>query len=192
MSVFGVLLLCGFGLPIPEDITLVAGGVIAGLGYANVRYMALVGLAGVLVGDGLVFLAGRFYGPKILKLRFVLRILPPERFQTVKNYFEKYGDWVLFVARFLPGLRTPIFLTAGSTGKVSFFRFLAFDGLAALVSVPFWVYLGYHGSENRELLLGWIKKGQTFIFAFIAIGIAFFVIRYFLKKRKLKQNSTTN
>ena len=58
-AVFLVLVLCGFGIPIPEDVTLVAGGVISGLGYTNVHIMFAVGMAGVLVGDGLMFLLGR-------------------------------------------------------------------------------------------------------------------------------------
>ena len=36
-AVFLVLIACGFGVPIPEDITLVSGGVISGLGYTNVH-----------------------------------------------------------------------------------------------------------------------------------------------------------
>ena len=58
-AVFWVLVLCGFGIPIPEDVTLVAGGVISGLGYTNVHIVFAVGMAGVLVGDGLMFLLGR-------------------------------------------------------------------------------------------------------------------------------------
>lgn len=52
-AVFMVLLLCGFGLPIPEDITLVAGGVISGLENAktHIHLMFLTGMAGVMVGD---------------------------------------------------------------------------------------------------------------------------------------------
>ena len=50
VAVFVMLLLCGFGLPIPEDITLVAGGIIAGLGYADVHTMFAVCMAGVLIG----------------------------------------------------------------------------------------------------------------------------------------------
>ena len=47
-AVFFVLMLCGFGVPIPEDITLAAGGVISGLGYANAHLMVVVGMIGVL------------------------------------------------------------------------------------------------------------------------------------------------
>ena len=34
-AVFFVLVICGFGVPIPEDLTLVTGGVISGMGYTN-------------------------------------------------------------------------------------------------------------------------------------------------------------
>ena len=39
------------------------------------------------------------------------------------------------LARFMPGLRAPIYFTAGTVG-VKFHTFLFYDGLAALVSVP--------------------------------------------------------
>ena len=52
---FFVLVICGFGVPIPEDLTLVTGGVISGLGYTNSHIMFAVGMLGVLVGDGFMF-----------------------------------------------------------------------------------------------------------------------------------------
>ena len=75
-AVFWVLVLCGFGIPIPEDVTLVAGGVISGLGYTNVHIMFAVGMAGVLVGDGLMFLLGRHYGERILRSKIGARLMP--------------------------------------------------------------------------------------------------------------------
>ena len=71
LAVFMVLVLCGFGIPIPEDVTLVAGGVISGLGYTNVHLMALVCFLGVLVGDGLMFYLGKYFGEKILKFKIL-------------------------------------------------------------------------------------------------------------------------
>ena len=190
VSVFGVLLICGFGLPIPEDITLVAGGVIAGLGYAKVEFMVLTGLAGVLVGDGIMFGLGRVFGNRILKNRLVLKLLTPERYVKVQNAFEKYGNWVLFFARFLPGLRSPIFLTDGSTRRVSFWQFLFQDGIAALISVPVWVYLGFHGAEQRDLLAQWIKKGQHY-FLYGLIGAIIFALLYFWYKKSKKKPDTS-
>jgi membrane protein DedA with SNARE-associated domain len=159
-SVFIALLLCGAGVPLPEDITLVAGGVIAGLGYANVHVMFGVAMVGVLLGDASMFLLGHHFGARIRRLRFFAWLLPPSRYAKVQQKFERYGNRMMFVARFLPGMRTAVFITAGATHRVSFWRFILLDGLAALISVPLWVYLGYLGADNRQWLATWIHRGQ--------------------------------
>jgi membrane protein DedA with SNARE-associated domain len=58
-------------------------------------------------------------------------------------------------------MRTAIYTTAGATHRVGFWRFLLLDGAAALISVPFWVYLGYFGANRREWLGMWIRRGQN-------------------------------
>ena len=188
-AVFFVLLICGFGVPIPEDVTLVAGGIISGLGYTNVHTMFAVGMAGVLVGDATMFTIGRVYGTKVMQVRFVARYLTEERFMAVQEKFAKYGNWVLFVARFLPGLRSPIFLTAGMTRKVSFWRFLLMDGFAALISVPVWVYLGYFGANNRDWLLTWVHRGQSGILMVLAVAGIGLGVWWWLRRRKTAKSA---
>jgi membrane protein DedA with SNARE-associated domain len=186
-AVFFVLLICGFGVPIPEDITLVAGGVISGLGYTNEHWMFAVGMAGVLVGDATMFLLGRFYGNTLLQWPLIARVVTPERFVAVQAKFEKYGVWVLFVARFLPGLRSPIFITAGVTRRVPFWRFLLMDGLAALISVPVWVYLGFLGASNRDWLLTWVHRGQTGLLGLIGVSVVGGIAFWWMKRRRKQQ-----
>ena len=169
IAVFIALMICGAGLPLPEDITLVAGGVIAGLGYANVHAMFGLAMFGVLLGDAGIFLLGHHYGARILQWRFVARVLTPSRYAKVQQKFGQYGNRMLFFARFLPGMRTTIYLTAGTTHRVSFLRFLLIDTLAALISVPFWVYLGYFGADNHEWLVMWIRRGQSSLWALVGI-----------------------
>jgi membrane protein DedA with SNARE-associated domain len=184
LAAFMVLLICGLGVPIPEDITLVSGGVISGLGYANVHVMFVVCMAGVLIGDTFMFMLGRIFGSKVLRIPLVAKILTRERFEAVQQKFIKYGNWVMFVARFLPGLRSPTFLAAGLTRGVPFLRFLLLDGFAALISVPVWVYLGYFGAYNRQWLLMWVHRGQSGLLAVIA-ALAVFLVLY-LRRRKAR------
>lgn len=185
-AVFLVLVACGFGVPIPEDITLVTGGVISGLGYTNVHVMFLVGMLGVLVGDGLMFTAGRVWGDKILQFKPIAKIMTPKRYAQVQEKFDKYGNWVLFVARFLPGLRTPIYITAGVSGKVSFLRFLLMDGFAALISVPIWIYLGDYGAHNIDWLMEKVHQFQSGLFVLIGIGAV--VLLFFWWKKRQRRN----
>ena len=171
-AVFFILILCGFGIPIPEDVTLVAGGVISGLGYKNVHFMAITGVLGVLVGDGILFMLGRHYGEQILKFRPVAKMLNPKRYALIRQKFDQYGNRVMFVARFLPGLRSPMFLVAGMSGKVSFLRWLMMDGLAAILTVPLWVYLGHFGAENKDWLMRQVHQFQYGLYIVCAIGAA--------------------
>ncbi|MBG8771265.1 DedA family protein [Neisseria meningitidis] len=171
-AVFFVLVICGFGVPIPEDLTLVTGGVISGMGYTNPHIMFAVGMLGVLVGDGIMFAAGRIWGQKILRFKPIARIMTPKRYEQVQEKFDKYGNWVLFVARFLPGLRTAVFVTAGISRKVSYLRFIIMDGLAALISVPIWIYLGEYGAHNIDWLMAKMHSLQSGIFVILGIGAA--------------------
>ncbi|MBP6115878.1 MAG: DedA family protein [Neisseriaceae bacterium] len=184
LAVFLVLFACGFGLPIPEDVTLVTGGVISGLGYTNVHTMVVVGLLGVLIGDGTVFTLGKVYGHRILKFKPVARIMTPKRYDQIQKKFDKYGNWVLFMARFLPGLRTPIYLMAGISGRISYLRFLVMDGMAALISVPVWVYLGEFGASNIDWLMHKVHQFQTGIFVVLGVLLVGGLLVWWFKKRQ--------
>lgn len=186
VAVFIALMICGAGLPLPEDITLVAGGVIAGLGYANVHAMFALTMFGVLLGDSAIFLLGHHYGARMLKWRLVARILTPRRYAMVQEKFVRYGNRMLFIARFLPGMRTTVYITAGTSHRVSFTRFLLIDGLAALISVPFWVYLGYLGADNHEWLMKWVHRGQSSLWALVALIVLILLALWWRHRRNAR------
>ncbi|GAB2553409.1 DedA family protein [Rhodanobacter koreensis] len=186
VAVFIALMICGAGLPLPEDITLVAGGVIAGLGYANVHAMFALTMFGVLLGDSAIFLLGHHYGARMLKWRLVARILTPRRYAMVQEKFVRYGNRMLFIARFLPGMRTTVYITAGTSHRVSFTRFLLIDGLAALISVPFWVYLGYLGADNHEWLMKWVHRGQSSLWALVVLLVLILLALWWRHRRNAR------
>ena len=86
-AVLFVLIICGFGVPIPEDITLVSGGVIAGLypESVNSHLMLVVSMIGVLAGDSTMYWLGRIYGTRILRFRPMRKIVTLERLKMVRE-----------------------------------------------------------------------------------------------------------
>ena len=190
-AVFVMLLICGFGIPVPEDVTLVTGGVIAGLGHADVHTMFAVGMAGVLIGDGTMFILGRSFGPRIIRLPLFHRVLTPERFEKAQTAFHKYGKWVMFVARFLPGLRTPVFFSAGMSHRVTFLTWLLMDGFAALISVPIWVYLGYFGAQNWDWMFAVLRQFQHGIFGLLALAAIIIGWRWWRRHQQTKRDAGT-
>src|SRR5256885_765736 len=78
-SLTGVLLLCGLGLPIPEDFTLISAGELAYKGVINVHTAFFVCFGAVLAGDTLAFLLGRYFGPRVLASWLFRRFFTPKK-----------------------------------------------------------------------------------------------------------------
>jgi membrane protein DedA with SNARE-associated domain len=142
------LITCGLGVPLPEDVPLIAGGyLVARTG--SLPLMIFTGLAGILIGDSVIFRAGQTYGERLLDTRFG-RHISGERVQRTIHLFEKHGAKFIMMARFVPGLRAVTYFVAGTTG-VPYWKFLLFDGLAACVSAPAWVYLGFWARQHNMI-----------------------------------------
>lgn len=182
----GVLLLCGLGAPIPEDISLITGGYLAHLGLVNVHSMLAMCLATVLGGDLIAFSIGRFFGQRLLASPFGARMLPPRKQLRVRAYFRKWGSKMIFLGRFMPGLRFVIFLSAG-TLHVRFAVFFLFDALAAVLSVPALVYLAYAFGDKIDAVVAWSRRSEYGILVIAALLVAFVVVRLSRARRKRKQ-----
>ena len=184
IAVFMVLIACGFGIPIPEDITLVSGGVICGLAAAlDVNFMVVVALVGVIIGDGAMFMLGRLLGPRVKKIPGLRQVFTEKSYKKMQEKIHRYGNWILFMARFLPGLRAPIYITAGISRRVSLWKFMFMDGGAALISVPLWVYAGYYFAHDLDSLISWVHHSETFIVCGLALALGAWLISCRLKRQ---------
>jgi membrane protein DedA with SNARE-associated domain len=63
---FAVLVGGGVGLPIPEDLSLIAAGALAQPGLVRLSDVALAGFADVVIADWILYGLGRYYGPAIV------------------------------------------------------------------------------------------------------------------------------
>jgi membrane protein DedA with SNARE-associated domain len=181
----GVLLLCGLGIPIPEDFSLISAGELAYHGVINVHTAFFVCLGAVLGGDTMAFLMGRFFGPRVLASRYFRRVFTPKKQLRVRAYFRKYGSKVMFVGRFLPGLRFTIYFSAGIL-KVPPAVFFIYDTLAALLSVPALVYAAYFFGRNIEQVLRWAHRSEYGILVIVAVVVGLIVFKT-VRKRKARR-----
>ncbi len=186
IGVFLLLFMCGLGVPIPEDIILISGGYIAYLYSENVNIylLILVSYLGVMLGDSTIFFLGKYMGPRVITLPGFRRIFTAKRVSTLTQYFISHGAKILFAARFMPGIRSTIFLIAGMTGT-SFFKFFLFDGLAAILSVPALVYLAYFFGEHiDQFKIYIIRVKEAAAIVIIAAVIIWIVIRRWTRKKE--------
>src|SRR5512145_2332461 len=105
VCVLVVLITASFGVPIPEDIPLLTGGWLCYKHYAVLPIMIAFGMLGVLTGDICLFVMGRRFGHHIVEHRFMRRLVNPSRLLLAEHLFEHHGIKIIFVGRFLPGLR---------------------------------------------------------------------------------------
>jgi membrane protein DedA with SNARE-associated domain len=193
--VFFTLVLCGFGLPMPEDVILVTGGVLAWLASsletatfsAMIRdegliAMVVVGLVGILVGDSVIFFAGRRFGARVADFRPLRRVITPEKLEKVEKLVRRRGYVVVVLARYLPGIRTPTYCTVGHAG-MPYWEFLLFDGAAALVSAPLWVCLGFFFGSNIEEAARLAGRFSHYILVAVGVVLAVLAARWFLLRR---------
>jgi membrane protein DedA with SNARE-associated domain len=173
-AIFGILLACGMGVPIPEDITLIAAGILAAIGSISYWGAMAAGFFGVLIGDCFLFMLGRKYGYRVFSLPGFRTVFTERRVLLARQKVLNNSKFICFTARFLPGLRAPIYLTAGIMG-VRPLVFLTLDGLAALISVPIWVHMGFLFGENMDKALETAIRAQKYIVGGVVLVILFYV-----------------
>jgi membrane protein DedA with SNARE-associated domain len=182
----GILLLCGLGLPIPEDISLLAAGYFSWRGALEVTKAFLVCFAAVLAGDSMSFFLGRYFGRRVLATRLARKYFTHRRQLRVRAYFRKFGSKVVLVGRFTPGLRFTIFFTAG-TLHLRPPVFLIYDFSAAAVTVPLLVYTAWFFGGQIDRVVRYARHTEHGIFVAICIGAVVVGVRAWRRHQKLVQ-----
>ncbi len=169
-AIIAVLLLCGMGLPLPEEVPILTSAILSHSGHLQPWWALGACMFGVMLGDSIMFLLGQRWGPHVLEHRLSRKLLTAERQETIARYFDRYGAWIIFAARFLPGIRSPLFLTAGSM-RVSFWTFFGMDGAAALVSIPTSFWIAYYFTDRLEELLHLRERVHYWALLLVAAGL---------------------
>jgi membrane protein DedA with SNARE-associated domain len=190
-GVFAALVAAGVGFPMPEELPIVTAGALAGHASQNpdssIRWWILLPLCilGVVLSDGLLYLVGRTFGLRVLTFPFMARILPRERLERIQKNFQKHGVLILLFARILPGIRSPIFLTAGIM-KLSWKRFLLADGIYAVPGVSLLFFLAFWFTDQfRDLVTKAeeeVSRVRPLIILTAIVAVAFYFLIQFLRR----------
>lgn len=176
-----------FGLPVPEELVLISAGLVAymarnpqlypppypGAEGVNTITLALVCFLAVFLSDFLVYLIGKFFGARIIKTKFFQKQVAGEGFNKINSWFQKYGGLACGIFRFTPGLRFPGHMSCGLLG-IPAWKFIAIDGLAALISVPTQVYFV---SEYGGVVLDKIAQFKIYALEIAGVILVLWLIR---------------
>ena len=136
-------------LPIvPSEASVITAGVVAAGG--DLLLPAVIGAAavGAFAGDNLAYLLGHRFGGRFQD-RFLGGAKAQRRVQWAQTQLNQRGGEMIIVARFIPGGRTAVTLSAG-TLDFPWRRFALFDAIAAAVWALYASLLGYFGGRAFE------------------------------------------
>lgn len=179
-----VLLLGGLGVPLPEELPILAAGALAR--EAVIRWWIALPLCivGVLVGDVVLYWAGRHWGERLLGWRVVRFVLTEARERRLLSAYRRHGLKIVVIARHVVGLRAAAFLTAG-IARLPFWKFLLVDTAAACVGVPVSFGFAYFFTDQLQAILDDIHRVERWLLLLGLLTLAGWVtLRVWRKSRE--------
>jgi membrane protein DedA with SNARE-associated domain len=150
------------GLPVPAALALVAAGAAVAGNVLRAPILLPLALAAMVLGDSLLFLAGKWTGWTLLGFLCKVSVNPETCILRSAESFYKRGKTTLVIAKFVPGVNTMGPPLAGSM-KMPFLQFLRFDVMGAALYVLAYFTLGFIGRDFLKAI------GSTFQTAGLAI-----------------------
>ena len=148
---------------------LVMAGVLSHTGDMNLWLAILVAALGGFIGDQIYFYIGRLNKEWLHKEFKAHR----RKFAKVRILLRKYGAWIIFVQRFMYGMRTIIPMAIGASGydpkKFAIINLISAFIWASITIIPSYIF----GEQILEILK-WAKEHWYFT------GIIFIIILSFL------------
>jgi membrane protein DedA with SNARE-associated domain len=182
-SIFCWMLFTGIGIPpCPEEAGILYAAAVTALHPEVHWWLAWPATSlGIVCADLVLYGIGRLWGPRLFELRWVRWILKPERRQRIEQRFHVHGIKILIAARFLPPLRTGVFMIAG-TIHFSLVRFLLADLVFATLGVGVFFFCSTWLIALVQDTMHWM------LYAVVPVVAAYLLYRYyrFLRERELR------
>ena len=184
LGIIVVLILTGSGLPVPEEVPIVVAGIAAYHGQLN-PWLALAScFVGALLGDCVMYAIGYHFGHSVLRDHpWFARFLKPEREAHIEQLINQHGWKIFFLTRFLVGLRSPVYLTAGIL-RMSFRRFLLVDLFCAAIVICTFFGLSYFFAERITDWFQRIRNAEMLLTVGIVAAVAAVALFFYVRHRR--------
>lgn len=126
---------------LPGDSLLFVAGACVASGLLDLWWLLVAFILGAVIGDTVNYWIGNYVGLRVLQCRFP-NILKKEYIDRTYGFYERYGGMTIFVARFVPLVRTFAPFLAG-VGSMEYRRFLIFNVVGGVAWSLLIVLAGY-------------------------------------------------
>ena len=158
---------------LPGDSLIFAAGALSGVGLLNIFYVILLMCSAAILGDSFNYFIGKKIGKQIIKKNYVKK----EYLERTENFYKKYGNKSIVIARFVPIVRTVVPFMAG-IGKMYYPNFLFYNVFGALIWVFSFALAGYFFGN-----LAFVQKNLSIIILCIIILSVLPIVFEYLKHK---------
>lgn len=178
-AIFVLMALESACIPIPSEVTMPVGGLLAAEGKLSFFWVGTIGAVANVAGSLLSYIAGASGGRAFLLKYGRFFLIKPHDIDRADRWFERYGSSAVFFSRLLPVVRTFISLPAGvARMPIGRFTLLTFAGCLPWSFALAWAGL-LLGSNWEEIL----PYTEPVSYAVAALVAAWLVIWYFRRLR---------
>ncbi|WP_170470167.1 DedA family protein [Ruegeria arenilitoris] len=187
-TLFLALFLETLGLPIPGETVLISSAAIASQGDLNIFLVVIVSVAASMAGDNVAYFIGRRFGRKVI-LTYGTKIgITQERYEKAEQATERFGAYVVVVARFFILLRQLNGLVAGATG-MPWQTFVLANAIGSLLWVSFWTTLAYKLGQNVSLL-PWVTHHLAMVASIAVVMTLLLMAVLFVRARHVGRDKS--
>ena len=140
-----LIIFCETGLVflpfLPGDSLIFAAGAFAAIGELNIFLLWILIVIAAILGDTVNYEIGKHFGKKILNNKKIT-IIKKENLQKAEDLVAKYGGAAVFIARFMPIIRTIVPFVVG-IGQLHYPKFIKFNALGGIIWVTLFIIIGY-------------------------------------------------
>lgn len=171
---------------VPSETSVITAGVVASQGDLSLPLVILFAAGGAFTGDNIAYWIGHRFGRRIND-RFFTSEKAKGRIEWAHRQVQERGGELIVIARFIPGGRTAVTLSAG-TLEYPYRKFVLFDAIAASTWASYAGLLGYFGGHAFEEQ-PWKGLLLAFAIAFAVTG-GVELARWYLKRRGQSASTT--
>jgi len=170
VGLFIALTLGNFGVPIGSEIVLPVSGALTAAGHLRSLWLTVVvALAGELAGGSVGYALGRYGGVPMIERYGKYIHFTHARLIGVHRFFERWGNFAIFVCRFVPFVRGIVAIPAG-IAEMNLGAFYLWTFLGSLVFCTFLILLGNAFGSHLSTLLPLLHRGGYFVLA-VAVAV---------------------
>lgn len=165
---------------LPGDSLLFAAGTFAALGSFNVWGLIGLLIVAAVLGDAVNYSIGHYLGDRAYNIKWIKK----EYLDKTHAFFEKHGGKAIFLARFVPIVRTFAPFVAG-IGKMSYSYFATYNVVGGVTWVVLFTLLGYFFGN-----IPFVKKNfELVIIVIILVSVVPMIVEWWKHRQEAQKQA---